>query len=128
MSVRVRRARSTTGSVSFVFDLASPAFDMPAFFREVAEGLFALSRCRSLALRTKSKSVVPDPTGGVYCGGEHVMFSVGGVGFSWELTSDLKRTDGVRRRWGWRSVVGAPRSMTAQATKGNMLGLTRCCL
>ena len=42
MSVSVRRARSRTGSVSSAFDLAPPASDMPAFPREVAEGLFVL--------------------------------------------------------------------------------------
>ena len=56
------------------------------------------------------------------------MFSVGGVGFFWERTRDLKRTDGVRRRWDWRSAVGAPGSVTAQVAKGIMLGLTRCYL
>ena len=61
----MRRAWSRTGSLSSAFDLAPPASDVPAFSREVAEGLFVLSPCRPLASRTESKSVVADPAGEV---------------------------------------------------------------
>ena len=94
-----RRARSRTGSVSSSLGPASTASDVPPFSRKLAEGLFVLSPCCPLASRTESTSVVPDPARGVSCGGEQAIFSIGGVGFSWEPTGGLSRIDGVRRRW-----------------------------
>ena len=71
MSVSARRARSRTGYyVSSSLDPASPASAMPSFSRELAEGLFVPSPCCPSASRTESKSVVPDPTGGLSSGGE----------------------------------------------------------
>ena len=118
MSVRVRRARSRTGSVS----------GEPSFARGLAEEMLAFSPCCPPASRTDSMSGVPAPTGRKSCEGESTTLSVGGLGFSWKPTGVLSQTDGVRRRWDRRSVVGAPGSRTAQAAKGNMLGLIECCL
>ena len=118
MSVRVRRARSRTGSVS----------GEPSFARGLAEEILAFSPCCPPVSRTESMSGVPAPTGRRSCEGESATLSVGGLGFSWKPTGGLSRTDGERRRWDRRSVVGAPGSRTAQAAKGNMLGLIECCL
>ena len=118
MSVSVGRARSRTGSVS----------GEPSFARGSAEEVLAFSPCCPPASRTESTSDVPAPTGRRSCEGELATLSVGGLGFSWKPTGGLGRTDGVRRRWDRRSVVGAPGSKTAQAAKGNMLGLIECCL
>ena len=116
MSVSVRRARSRTGSVP----------REPSFARG-AEEVLAFSPCCPRASRTESTSDVPVPTGKRSCEGESATLSVG-LGFSWKPTGGLSRTDGVRRRWDRRSVVGAPGSRTAQAAKGNMLGLIERCL
>ena len=116
MSVRVRRARSRTGSVS----------SGSSFARGLAEEMLAFSPCCPPASSTESD--VPAPTGRKSCEGESATPSVGGLGFSWKPTGGLSQTDGVRRRWDRRSVVGAPGSRTAQAAKGNMLGLIECCL
>ena len=118
MSVRVRKARSRTGSVS----------GEPSFARGLAEEMLAFSPCCPPASRTESMSGVPAPTGRRSCEGESATLSVGGLGFSWKSTGGLRRTDGVRRRWDRRSVVGVPGSRTVQAAKGNMLGLIECCL
>ena len=99
----------------------------PSFATGLAEEMLAFSPCRPPASRTESMSGVAAPTGRRSCEGESATFSVGGLGFSSKPTGGLSRTDGVRRRWDRRSVVGAPGSRTAQAAKGNMLGLTECC-
>ena len=118
MSVSVRRARSRTGSVS----------GDPSFARGLAEEVHAFPPCCPPSSRTESTSGVPAPTGRRSCEGESETLSVGGLGFSWKPAGGLSRIDGVRRRWDLRSVVGAPGSRTAQAAKGNMLGLIECCL
>ena len=118
MLVRVRRARSRTGSVS----------GEPSFARGLADDILAFSPCCPPVSRTESMSGVPAPTERRSCEGESATLSVGGLGFSWKPTGGLSRTDGERRRWDRRSVVGAPGSRTAQAAKGNMLGLIECCL
>ena len=103
MSVRVRRARSRADSVS----------GEPSFARGLAEEMFAFSPCCPPASRTESTSGVPALTGGRSCEGESATLSVGGLGFSWKSTGGLSRTDGVRRRWDQRSVVGASGSRAA---------------
>ena len=99
MSVRVRRARSRTGSVS----------GEHSFARGLAEEMLAFSPYCPPASRTESMSGVPAPTGRKSCEGELATLSVGGLGFSWKPTGGLSRTDGVRRlgsaKCGWGSGV-----------------------